>query len=668
MSMNGNLIPSNSPPARLGTTGGGRSYQPAKAMGFDARQGLHALRRRWLLVSVLGVIVAAIAGAGVWSFLPPGKQSSMRSLHVASSVPNLAFEDRERTTDFDTFKRTQVALIRSRIVLNAALRSPKVANLHILENVPNHLEWLEKEVRVNFGSSPEIMQISMQGRGEDIPDLTVLVDAITAAYLTEVVDKEAQKHQQRISLLREIAARYDKKLKGIRLSMRTLREHVGTGDPASVILKQQMASREYEQVSQELTRNRSEIRSLRSLLTQIEAGKTEGFSVAPEEVETALEKDSRLAESATQIAQLERKVEKEASRAVLGRDEPLVKQIQSDLDSKRAEVKAKREGLRNAMVTELKGAKSREAFAGLALLKFRLVTLENLEKVEIKDCDRLSREAKQLNVRALDLEDFKSEIDQAESMVTFLNKKVETMAVEEEAPPRIVRLDEEALVVRPDEQMRKAQFSGLAGGAGLALVAFLVVFFELQSRRLGSSNEVADQLGMHVIGSLPYFKGNRRGPLAEQHLKEAIDATRTLLLHASQGDNLGIILIASPVAGEGKTSLACHLAASLARAGRRTVLIDGDLRKPDAHRVFAAPPPAGPVRGGSRRVPPGRGHVRDRYSGFTDPRRRSGGRTGTQLDRPGRLCHPARADAAAGGLHHHRFVADPRRPRRAHVR
>jgi capsular exopolysaccharide synthesis family protein len=51
-------------------------------------------------------------------------------------------------------------------------------------------------------------------------------------------------------------------------------------------------------------------------------------------------------------------------------------------------------------------------------------------------------------------------------------------------------------------------------------------------------------------------------------------------------------MVTSAASGEGKTSLATHLAASLARAGRKTLLLDGDLRKPAAHRIFDLP--AGP--------------------------------------------------------------------------
>jgi capsular exopolysaccharide synthesis family protein len=52
-------------------------------------------------------------------------------------------------------------------------------------------------------------------------------------------------------------------------------------------------------------------------------------------------------------------------------------------------------------------------------------------------------------------------------------------------------------------------------------------------------------------------------------------------------------MITSAVGGEAKTSLAGHLAVSLARSGRKTLLIDGDLRNPAIYRLFDAPPAPG---------------------------------------------------------------------------
>ncbi len=55
----------------------------------------------------------------------------------------------------------------------------------------------------------------------------------------------------------------------------------------------------------------------------------------------------------------------------------------------------------------------------------------------------------------------------------------------------------------------------------------------------------------------------------------------------SRPDGRGtVVLVTSPRPGEGKSSVAANLAAASAMAGRRVTLVDGDLRKPQIHRLF----------------------------------------------------------------------------------
>src|SRR5581483_3177992 len=74
--------------------------------------------------------------------------------------------------------------------------------------------------------------------------------------------------------------------------------------------------------------------------------------------------------------------------------------------------------------------------------------------------------------------------------------------------------------------------------------------------------------------------------LYRHNLIESVDAIRTMLLRNAGPENLRVLMVTSAVGSEGKTTLASNLAMSLARAGRKTLLLDCDLRRPAAHQLF----------------------------------------------------------------------------------
>ena len=91
---------------------------------------------------------------------------------------------------------------------------------------------------------------------------------------------------------------------------------------------------------------------------------------------------------------------------------------------------------------------------------------------------------------------------------------------------------------------------------------------------------------MGTVPARPALRRAQRDGHWHTLLAESVDASRTMLLHGAGSESVRVVMIASAVGGEGKTSLAGHLAVSLARAGRKTLLIDGDLRNPAVHRLF----------------------------------------------------------------------------------
>ncbi len=79
-----------------------------------------------------------------------------------------------------------------------------------------------------------------------------------------------------------------------------------------------------------------------------------------------------------------------------------------------------------------------------------------------------------------------------------------------------------------------------------------------------------------------------RGQTVSVGFHEAIRVLRSNLLVALSDLEQPRVLVTSAQAGEGKTSTCAHLAVALARAGRRVVALDLDLRQPELHRWLGA--------------------------------------------------------------------------------
>ncbi|HEY7426113.1 MAG TPA: hypothetical protein VH682_17920, partial [Gemmataceae bacterium] len=82
---------------------------------------LKALGRRWMLATSLGLLLAAMAGSGVFYYMPPPKHNVRTLLHVPPHR-GVVFKKDGSNGDLTNHQRTQLVMLKSRLVLNSALR------------------------------------------------------------------------------------------------------------------------------------------------------------------------------------------------------------------------------------------------------------------------------------------------------------------------------------------------------------------------------------------------------------------------------------------------------------------------------------------------------------------------------------------------------------------
>ena len=128
---------------------------------------------------------------------------------------------------------------------------------------------------------------------------------------------------------------------------------------------------------------------------------------------------------------------------------------------------------------------------------------------------------------------------------------------------------------------------------GLLLTGTIAFALEYMDDTLKTPQDIANVLGLPVVGyvvnesgmdktdGMPYVSANPRSPMAE-----TFRTLRTNLEFASVDKSLKTILVTSPGASEGKTTVATNLAAVMAQANKRVILLEGDLRRPRVHRAL----------------------------------------------------------------------------------
>jgi len=556
--------------------------------GMDANSFVNCLRRRWLLALCMGLVMGVTTAGTLWFLFP--ESSMAQALFNVSSQEQSILGNTTRTAgkDFDILQRTQLAYLKSYFVIQAALRTPGMESLGVLAGEPDKVQWLIDEITPSFQNNSEILSISLTGESRYAEELRQLVNAVSEAYKNEVIFKE----EQRRGLLRDALAR---SLAKISDEIKTkLDEHNALAEELHVV-----DARQRDPEAELLMRELAEAQKSRGDLQGKLADMQTNFMVLEQQlkdpnaidqmVDVQLASDPNMNMMNQELMGLQYQASAQGGITKYRSKES--DRLQQLINAKQQQIAQYRAQLKSQMMGESKSKPNtdlqrirKEFQIRAGSFQQQLAAVEKSIQEKREELDKKSRRSVELEVGA-------NELAQLQEIANDMSIKLEQFDVEAVAPNRI-RPIQAATVSPAINSATRYAITGIGGVTALCLTCFGIAYMEFRNRHLDGPEQVDEGLGIRVVGTLPALSARRMldpdHPVVAQ-LTESIDSVRTQLMHDSTSKRRQVVLVTSATTMEGRTTVASQLAASLARAGRRTLLVDGDVRRPALHALFDVP-------------------------------------------------------------------------------
>lgn len=255
-------------------------------------------------------------------------------------------------------------------------------------------------------------------------------------------------------------------------------------------------------------------------------------------------------------------------------DFPQIMNLRAQIDTINAQLERSSSDIKSSVRNQLNVVRNQEQALARELQQLTGATLgEQDQKVELSVLDR---EAQALRDQLKILLDRYNEVSSAANV----------------KPGTLQQLDA-ALVPSSPYSPNLVRNLSIALALGIALAAGLAVLRETFDDRVRSLEDVEDKLGLPFFGHTPYVAerdmsiegSNRFSALMESYssIRAGIDFS------LPRSSNL--IQMTSSQAGEGKSTTAVVLAEMFASFGRRTLLVDADLRRPSVAKLLGIEKP-----------------------------------------------------------------------------
>ncbi len=162
-------------------------------------------------------------------------------------------------------------------------------------------------------------------------------------------------------------------------------------------------------------------------------------------------------------------------------------------------------------------------------------------------------------------------------------------------------IQEPGIPYAPDNALNTKDLAkkGLFGGA--AVMVLILAAFSIFHDTVKNEKDAEKKIDARTLGAIAYewkqrsvkevFKKKKKAALVDDPMSgfRFVESTKkfvTNIKHRMDKNNAKVLVVSSVAENEGKSTVAANMAITLAKQGKRVVLMDGDIRKPSQQLIF----------------------------------------------------------------------------------
>jgi len=380
-------------------------------------------------------------------------------------------------------------------------------------------------------------------------------NTLAAAYIRQALEARAETATEASRWLARQIEDQRAKVAAAEIALQALREKDGI---VNIDERRVLGEQRLRELGTALTALKSQRVQKEALYRQMQAARD------PEELPDALR--SKLIESLRiDLARLERDLAERRQRYL--EHHPEVLRVRTQIDETRRTIAAESARIVRAAQIDYEAVAAQEK--GVA------------EALEAAKSDTLD-----LQRRGVQYDSLKRELEAGKEVLNSLLARYKQADVAQALESSNLRVADPAVVPRVPIRPRRS----LDLLMGILLGSMAGVALALLRDRLDDTLKTPDDVRIALPATLLAVVPDRgsAGPAEEGAFREGYRLLRAALGHVWREAGGRAVLVTSTTPGEGKTLTSVNLARALAAAGERTLLIDADLRKPEAHEAVGA--------------------------------------------------------------------------------